>query len=79
MIGRPEQRRILMVISDGAPVDDSTLSANPGNYLERHLRTVINWIEGRSPVELIAIGMAMTLRATIAAPLQSPTPSSLAA
>ena len=57
LLGRPEQRRILMVISDGAPVDDSTLSANPGNYLERHLRTVINWIETRSPVELIAIGI----------------------
>jgi cobaltochelatase CobT len=57
LIGRPEQRRILMVISDGAPVDDSTLSANPGNYLERHLRTVIHWIETRSPVELIAIGI----------------------
>jgi cobaltochelatase CobT len=46
-----------MVISDGAPVDDSTLSANPGNYLERHLRHVIHWIETRSPVELIAIGI----------------------
>jgi cobaltochelatase CobT len=46
-----------MVISDGAPVDDSTLSANPGNYLERHLRNVIHWIETRSPVELIAIGI----------------------
>lgn len=57
LIGRPEQRRILMVISDGAPVDDSTLSANPGNYLERHLRAVIHWIETRSPVELIAIGI----------------------
>lgn len=57
LIGRQEQRRILMVISDGAPVDDSTLSANPGNYLERHLRTVIHWIEQRSPVELIAIGI----------------------
>jgi cobaltochelatase CobT len=55
--GRMEQRRILMVISDGAPVDDSTLSANPGNYLERHLRAVIHWIEARSPVELIAIGI----------------------
>ncbi len=54
---RPEQRRILMVISDGAPVDDSTLSVNPGNYLDRHLREVINWIETRSPVELIAIGI----------------------
>ncbi len=46
-----------MVISDGAPVDDSTLSVNNGTYLERHLRQVIAWIEGRSPVELIAIGI----------------------
>ena len=52
-----EQRRILMMISDGAPVDDSTLSVNPGNYLERHLRWVIDDIETRSPVELIAIGI----------------------
>lgn len=57
LIGRPEERRVLMVISDGAPVDDSTLSVNPGNYLERHLREVIGWIETRSPVELIAIGI----------------------
>ena len=57
LLGRPEQRRILMVISDGAPVDDSTLSVNPGNYLERHLREVIEWIETRSPVELLAIGI----------------------
>jgi cobaltochelatase CobT len=57
LIARPEERRILMVISDGAPVDDSTLSVNSGNYLERHLRQVIGWIEGRSPVELIAIGI----------------------
>ncbi len=57
LLGRPEQRRILMVISDGAPVDDSTLSVNPGNYLERHLREVIEMIEQRSPVELIAIGI----------------------
>ncbi len=57
LIGRPEQRRILMVISDGAPVDDSTLSVNPGNYLERHLRDVIGYIENRSPVELLAIGI----------------------
>ena len=57
LLARPEQRRILMVISDGAPVDDSTLSVNHGNYLERHLREVIHWIEGRSPVELIAIGI----------------------
>ncbi|MFC7475219.1 cobaltochelatase subunit CobT [Dankookia sp. GCM10030260] len=54
---RPEHRRILMVISDGAPVDDSTLSVNPGNYLERHLRKVIGEIEGRGDVELIAIGI----------------------
>jgi cobaltochelatase CobT len=57
LLERTEQRRILMVISDGAPVDDSTLSANPGNYLERHLRAVIHWLETRSPVELIAIGI----------------------
>jgi cobaltochelatase CobT len=57
LLGRPEQRRILMVISDGAPVDDSTLSVNPGNYLERHLRDVIAYIENRSPVELLAIGI----------------------
>jgi cobaltochelatase CobT len=57
LIARPEQRRILMVISDGAPVDDSTLSVNPGNYLERHLREVIQYIETRSPVELVAIGI----------------------
>jgi len=55
--GRPEHRRILMVISDGAPVDDSTLSVNPGNYLERHLRKVIADIENRGDVELIAIGI----------------------
>ena len=57
LLARPEQRKILMVISDGAPVDDSTLSVNVGNYLERHLRQVISEIEGRSPVELIAIGI----------------------
>jgi cobaltochelatase CobT len=57
LIGRTEQRRILMIVSDGAPVDDSTLSVNPGNYLERHLREVIHYIETRSPVELIAIGI----------------------
>ena len=57
LMARPEQRRIMMVISDGAPVDDSTLSVNPGNYLEKHLRQVIEWIETRSPVELIAIGI----------------------
>src|SRR5688572_27835276 len=57
LIARPEQRKVLMMISDGAPVDDSTLSVNPGNYLERHLRYVIEEIETRSPVELIAIGI----------------------
>ncbi len=57
LISRSEQRRILMVISDGAPVDDSTLSANPGNTLEKHLRDVIAFVENRSPVELVAIGI----------------------
>ena len=57
LLARSEQRRILMVISDGAPVDDSTLSVNPGNYLERHLREAIAWIENYSPVELVAIGI----------------------
>ena len=57
LMNRPEHRRILMVISDGAPVDDSTLSVNPGNFLERHLREVIREIEGRNHVELIAIGI----------------------
>ena len=57
LLARPEQRKILMMISDGAPVDDSTLSVNPGNYLERHLRYVIDEVENRSPVELIAIGI----------------------
>jgi len=57
LMGRPEQRRILMVISDGAPVDDSTLSVNSGNYLEAHLRGVIDYIENKSSVELLAIGI----------------------
>jgi cobaltochelatase CobT len=57
LVGRPEERKILMVISDGAPVDDSTLSVNSGSYLEKHLRQVIGWIEAKSPVELIAIGI----------------------
>ena len=57
LIARPEERRILMVISDGAPVDDSTLSVNSGSYLERHLRQVIGWIEAKSLVELVAIGI----------------------
>jgi cobaltochelatase CobT len=57
LLARPEHRRILMVISDGAPVDDSTLSVNPGNYLEKHLRETIREIENRSAVELVAIGI----------------------
>ncbi|MBA2935326.1 cobaltochelatase subunit CobT [Sphingomonas sp. CGMCC 1.13654] len=57
LIARSEERRILMVISDGAPVDDSTLSVNSGSYLEKHLRQVIHWIETRSPVQLVAIGI----------------------
>ncbi len=57
LLARPEHRRILMVISDGAPVDDSTLSVNPGNYLEKHLREVIADIERNSPVKLVAIGI----------------------
>jgi cobaltochelatase CobT len=57
IIARPEDRRILMVISDGSPVDDSTLSVNSGGYLDQHLRQVINWIETKSPVELVAIGI----------------------
>lgn len=54
---RPEQRKILMVISDGAPVDDSTLSVNPSNILEHDLRNVISWVEDHSEVELTAIGI----------------------
>ncbi len=57
LMGRSEERRIMMVISDGAPVDDSSLSVNSGTYLEHHLRQVIGWIEDKSPVELIAIGI----------------------
>lgn len=57
MMARREQRKILMVISDGAPVDDSTLSVNPANYLEKHLRDVIAMIEKRKAVELMAIGI----------------------
>ena len=57
MNARPESRKILMVISDGAPVDDSTLSVNPANYLEKHLRDVIAMVEKRSQVELLAIGI----------------------
>ena len=54
---RQEKRKILIVISDGAPVDDSTLSVNPGNYLERNLRDVINQIESKKEIELVAIGI----------------------
>ena len=57
LLARPEQRRILMVISDGAPVDDSTLSVNPSSYLEQHLRQVIAYIETQTPIELLAIGI----------------------
>ncbi|MGB0968978.1 MAG: cobaltochelatase subunit CobT [Halocynthiibacter sp.] len=57
MVARPEARKILMVISDGAPVDDSTLSVNPANYLEKHLRDVIAMVEKRKAVELLAIGI----------------------
>jgi cobaltochelatase CobT len=57
MMARPEARKILMVISDGAPVDDSTLSVNPANYLEKHLRDVIAMVERRRAVELIAVGI----------------------
>ncbi|HIC72771.1 MAG TPA: cobaltochelatase subunit CobT, partial [Alphaproteobacteria bacterium] len=57
LLGRHEQRRILMMISDGAPVDDATLSVNSGNYLDQNLREVISWIETVSPVELVAIGI----------------------
>ncbi|OYX66718.1 MAG: cobaltochelatase subunit CobT [Sphingomonadales bacterium 32-64-17] len=57
LLARPEDRRILMVISDGAPVDDSTLSVNSAGYLEQHLRKVIDWIEKSSPVQLAAIGI----------------------
>ena len=57
LLRRPEDRRILMVISDGAPVDDSSLSVNPAGFLESHLRKVIDWIENQSPVQLAAIGI----------------------
>ena len=57
LLKRKEERKILIVISDGAPVDDSTLSVNPGNYLERNLKEVISKIEKKSSIELIAIGI----------------------
>lgn len=59
---RTERRRIMMVISDGAPVDDATLSANPGAYLEEHLHAVIGWIEDRTDIELLAIGIGHDVR-----------------
>jgi cobaltochelatase CobT len=57
IVGRPEDRRILMVISDGLPVDNSTLLVNPSNYLEQHLKYAIDTIENHSPIELVAIGI----------------------
>ena len=57
IVGRPEDRRILMVISDGLPVDNSTLLVNSSNYLEQHLKYAIDKIENQSPVELVAIGI----------------------
>ncbi len=78
LIGRPEQRRILMMISDGAPVDDSTLSVNAGNYLEQHLRQVIHEIETRSPVELIAIGIGHDVTRYYARAVTISDPSELA-
>ena len=57
MVQRKEERKILMVISDGAPVDDSTLSSNSSDYLEKNLKKVVNWIESNSKIELLAIGI----------------------
>ena len=57
ILGRSEKRKVLMVISDGAPVDDSTLSVNSASYLEKHLRDVINMVESKKLIELIAIGI----------------------
>jgi cobaltochelatase CobT len=57
LMARGERRRILLVISDGVPLDESTLSVNPGNYLEEHLRAVVHYIAAHSPVELRAIGI----------------------
>jgi len=78
LIARPEQRRILMMISDGAPVDDSTLSVNSGSYLEQHLRKVIEEIETRSPVELIAIGIGHDVTRYYARAVTISDPSELA-
>ena len=54
---RKEERKILMIISDGAPVDDSTLSVNSGDYLEKHLRQTVKWIEKNSDIEILAVGI----------------------
>jgi cobaltochelatase CobT len=54
---RKEERKILMVISDGAPVDDSTLSVNSGDYLEKHLKQTVKWIEDNSNIEILAVGI----------------------
>lgn len=78
LMARPEQRRILMMISDGAPVDDSTLSVNSGTYLEQHLRKVIEEIENRSPVELIAIGIGHDVTRYYARAVTISDPSELA-
>jgi len=78
LLGRPEQRRILMMISDGAPVDDSTLSVNSGSFLERHLRQVIHEIETRSAVELIAIGIGHDVTRYYAQAVTITDPSELA-
>jgi cobaltochelatase CobT len=78
LMARPEQRRILMMISDGAPVDDSTLSVNSGSYLEQHLRKVIDEIQSRSPVELIAIGIGHDVTRYYARAVTISDPSELA-
>ena len=57
IVGRPEDRKILMVISDGLPVDNSTLLVNPSNYLEQHLKYAIDQIQNHSDVELVAVGI----------------------
>ena len=57
LIKRKEERKILMVISDGAPVDDSTLSVNRGDYLEKHLKQIVKWIEENSNIEILAVGI----------------------
>ena len=57
VVTRPEQRKVMMVISDGLPVDNSTLLVNPSNFLEQHLKYAISMIEDHSPVELVAIGI----------------------